>query len=79
MNVEPHDLEHEFPEHKDAIALRKTSDAHFADLYQRYRTLDREICRLENIELPVSDRMLEDKKKERLFLKDQLYGLLKVS
>ena len=77
MNVEPHDLERDFPQYKDAIQQRKQSDEHFAELCQRYRTLDREICRLENIEAPVSDLTLEEKKKERLFLKDRLYELLK--
>ncbi len=77
MLGEKHDLIHEFPEYKDRIHQLKTSNTHFAKLFDEYHEVDHEIHRMEEeIETP-SDDCLEDRKKLRLSLKDQLFEMLK--
>ncbi|MEW6693202.1 MAG: YdcH family protein [Pseudomonadota bacterium] len=76
MTVDHHDLAHEFPEHKERIHQLKMDDAHFAKLFEEYNDLTNRIEVLENNEVPVADESLEDLKKQRLTLKDQLYAML---
>ncbi len=71
------DLAKEFPEFRDTIHQLKMSHAHFAKLLEAFETIDKEIYRIEEqIETP-SDEYTEEKKKERLKLKDEIYHLLK--
>ena len=76
MNIEHHDLAHEFPEHREKIHNLKLGNAHFAKLFDAYHLATREIERLEGENVPVSDEALEKLKKERIQLKDQLYAML---
>lgn len=76
MTVDHHDLAHEFPEYKERIHQLKMDDAHFARLFEEYNDLTSKIEVLENNEAPVADETLEDCKKQRLALKDQLYTML---
>ncbi|MFZ5467668.1 MAG: YdcH family protein [Pseudomonadota bacterium] len=76
MTVDHHDLAHEFPEHKERIHQLKMDDAHFAKLFDEYNDLTNRIEVLENNEVPVADESLEDLKKQRLTLKDELYAML---
>lgn len=79
MLGEKHDLIHEFPEYKDKIHELKTNDAHFARLFEEYHEVEHEIRRIEEgIETP-SDDYLEERKKLRLNLKDQLLEMLQTS
>ncbi len=76
MFGEKHDLIHELPEHKERIHQLKISDEHFAKLFDEYHELDHEILRMEEgIETP-SDDVLEELKKKRLYLKDQLFSMI---
>jgi uncharacterized protein YdcH (DUF465 family) len=76
MQIQKHDLHHEFPEFNEAIHELKMSNNHFARLFDEYHTLDKEIIRFEEgLEL-TSDFDLETRKKARLKLKDELYGML---
>jgi uncharacterized protein YdcH (DUF465 family) len=77
MFGEHHDLTHELPEYRDAIHRLKTSNAHFARLFEAYGKLDRDVRKMEADVEPVSDAVLETAKKERLALKDELFGMLK--
>ena len=76
MTVEAHDLAHEFPEYKAAIHAMKISDAHFAKLFEEYHVANKEIHRIEVGAENTSDEYLEGLKKQRLVLKDQLFGML---
>lgn len=76
MSAEHHDLVHELPEHKDTIHTLKVNDPHFARLFEEYHETNREVLRMEEDIEPVSDETLEDRKKHRLALKDQLYSLI---
>lgn len=79
MALQKHDLVHEFPEFREKIHQLKTTDQHFAKLFSQYHELDHEVLRLEQGVEVSSDEYLEDKKKQRLHLKDQLYQALQQS
>ena len=77
MLNEKHDLIHEFPEHRETIHKLKTSDHHFARLFDEYHELDHEIHRIEADIETTSDDYLEEKKKQRLHMKDELLQIIK--
>lgn len=77
MELQQHDLHHEFPEYKDAIHHLKTSNQHFAKLFDEYHRVNKDIRRIEENEEPVTDTALEGMKKQRLKLKDELHGMLR--
>jgi hypothetical protein len=76
MSLEKHDLVHEFPEYREKIHNLKMNDAHFRGLFDQYHQVDHEILRLEQGVEVSSDDYLEEKKKSRLNLKDQLFNYL---
>ncbi len=66
-----------FPEYRDLITELKQKDAHFQRLFDQHNALDEEINKLEND--PVAGHRhddIENKKKEKLQLKDELYQIL---
>jgi uncharacterized protein YdcH (DUF465 family) len=76
MLGEKHDLIHELPEYKDRIHELKTSDSHFAKLFDKYHEVDHQVRRIEEgIETP-TDEVTEELKKERLHLKDELFNMI---
>ncbi len=76
MQIDHHDLVHEFPEHKDRIHTLKMENKHFANLFEKYQEVNKEIEQAEKNDLPISDEHAETLKKQRLELKDQLYAML---
>jgi uncharacterized protein YdcH (DUF465 family) len=76
MAPDHHDLHHEFPEHRERIHALKTSNAHFAKLFDEYHGVTRDIERLEGEGIPVTDESFEALKRQRVSLKDQLYTML---
>ena len=79
MFGEHHDLIHELPEFKDKIHELKTSNAHFAKLFDEYHEIDHEVRRIEQgVETP-SDDYVEEVKKKRLALKDELFKMLQAA
>jgi uncharacterized protein YdcH (DUF465 family) len=76
MLGEKHDLHHEFPEYEQLIHDLKMNDAHFARLFDEYHVLEHEVRRIEEGVEVRSDQYVEDLKKKRLSLKDQLYHML---
>lgn len=76
MHVEHHDLYTEFPELRDAIDTLKAESGFFAALFARYHRLTGKVEDLEEHDMPVADFTLEDMKKARLKLKDEIYQLL---
>jgi len=75
--TDKHDLIHEFPEYRDAIHELKMNDNHFARLFDEYHDIDHEVVRIENGAEASSDDYLEDRKKIRLKLKDELFSMLR--
>ncbi|MCD1632187.1 YdcH family protein [Martelella mediterranea] len=77
MSNTPHELADEFPEFADRIHELKVEDAHFAKLFDDYHEVNRAIHRAEeNIE-PTDDLHMEEMRKRRMVLKDEIYGMLK--
>lgn len=66
-----------FPEYRDLITRLKGSDHHFTRLFDKHNELDQEIKNREAGIQPGSQLEIEQLKKEKLALKDQLFGLLK--
>ncbi len=77
MSLEKHDLIHEIPESKEAIHHLKTSNNHFAKLFDEYHEVDHAVRHFEGGAENTSDEHLEDLKKQRLNLKDQLSGMIR--
>jgi uncharacterized protein YdcH (DUF465 family) len=79
MLGEHHDLLHELPEYKDKIHELKVGNAHFAKLFDQYHEIDHEVRRIEQgVETPADD-YVEEVKKKRLALKDELYKMLQAA
>ena len=77
MSHVPNELAEQFPDKIDAIHDLKVSDEHFAKLHEDYHELNRAIHRDEtNIE-PTDDFHLEDMRKVRLNMLDEISGLLR--
>jgi len=77
MILQKHDLHHEFPEFNDEIHHLKMNDNHFARLFTDYHEVNQEVHRIEQGVENTSDEYIEQRKKQRLNLKDQLFTMLK--
>jgi uncharacterized protein YdcH (DUF465 family) len=66
-----------FPEYRDLISKLKTSDHHFGRLFEQHNSLDQKIKNMESHIEAGSHEVIEALKKEKLLLKDQLYGILR--
>jgi hypothetical protein len=74
-----HPLILEFPEHKDRIHELKVNNSHFRRLAFEYEGIDKAIVRAEQGIEVLGDDYLESLKKERLALKDLLFGMLRAA
>lgn len=66
-----------FPEYRAQISELKTTDSHFARLFDEHNELDQ---RIKNMEAGIesgSSMEIERLKKQKLLLKDQLYTILR--
>jgi hypothetical protein len=77
MTHVPHGPHEEFPQAAATISTRKIGDAHFARLAETYEHVNREIHRVEAEVEPESDEALEELKKRRLKLKDEIAAMLR--
>jgi uncharacterized protein YdcH (DUF465 family) len=77
MSESHHDLAHEFPEHKDRIHELKTHDEHFKGLAERYHDLVKELHQIEVGEETPGDDYVEELKKKRLAVMDEIAAMLK--
>ncbi|QYJ20150.1 YdcH family protein [Achromobacter sp. ES-001] len=68
-----------FPEYRQLITQMKSENAHFSALFQRHNDLDQEIQNMEDGVVPTAGVNIEVLKKEKLQLKDKLYGLLRAA
>ncbi|MGD9540217.1 YdcH family protein [Methylocystis sp.] len=76
MSHVAHELHEEFPEQAEAIHTLKAGNAHFARIAEEYHELNRAIHRMETNVEPADDATIEDLKKKRLVLKDEIAGFL---
>ena len=73
-----HDLFHELPEYTDRINRLKATNEHFARLFDEYHQVNSEVERIEENNEGHADFYVEELKKRRLHLKDDLYAMLRV-
>lgn len=66
-----------FPEYRELISRLKTSDHHFAQIFDKHNALDQKIKNMESRIEPGTHEEIEALKKEKLHLKDQLYAILR--
>ena len=76
MDLLNHDIAHEFPEFLDKMRVLKSTDAHFAKLFNAYDEGNHQIKKHETGGAAISEEALEVLKKKRLNLKDQIYQRL---
>ena len=78
MTYFPHELTEEFPEFAGRIHVLKDTDAHFHRLANEYQEINKQIVLAEQEVQPTDDFHLEDMRKLRLKLKDEIFGMLRV-
>ncbi|OWY37154.1 hypothetical protein CEK28_18225 [Xenophilus sp. AP218F] len=66
-----------FPEYRELISKLKTEDLHFSKLFDQHNDLDQQIKNMESRLIAASEFEIEQLKKEKLRLKDELYALLR--
>ena len=66
-----------FPEFRELITQLKTSDHHFSRLFDKHNELDQQIKNMESHVASGTQVEIENLKKEKLALKDELYVILK--
>lgn len=77
MTIETHhDLHSEFPQDGEILHALKLENEHFRALADRYHETNREIHRVEAEIEAASDDRLEELKKERLAMLDQVSALI---
>ena len=65
-----------FHEYRDEVTKLKTSNAHFAKVFDEHNELDDRITKIENGEEIAQDMELEILKKQKLRLKDEGYAMI---
>jgi len=76
MSHTPHELTEEFPDIVDKIHDLKLSDVRFLKLSEDYHAINRNIHLAESNIEPTDDFNLENMRKTRVLLKDQIYAIL---
>jgi uncharacterized protein YdcH (DUF465 family) len=71
-----HDLHSEFPNDGEILHALKMDNAHFRALAERYHEANREIHRIEAEVEAASDTRLEDLKKQRLAMLDEVASMI---
>ncbi len=77
MSHVKHELHEEFPEYDTQIHDLKVSSAHFRNLSEKYHDLNRDIHRAETDIEPTTDEHLNEMRRARLQLKDEILEMLK--
>lgn len=79
MELLRHDIETEFPELRNEIQAMKASHNGFARLYDRYDEVNRTITKVEMGNAVMTEQELEDLKKQRVKIKDDITQILRKS
>ncbi len=77
MSNTPNELSEQFPDAVEKMHDLKTSDAHFAKLFDEYHELNRAIHRAETDVEPTDDFHMEDMRKQRLAMLDEISPYLR--
>ena len=65
-----------FPEYRDLITKLKHTDQNFTRIFDKHNELDQKIINMSAHIEPGSEDLIEQLKKEKLQLKDQLFAIL---
>ncbi len=65
-----------FPEYHDLIIRLRNDNPKFKHVYDKYEELYHKIAALKRHKSTTSDQELQELKKEKLLLKDQVYSML---
>lgn len=76
MSHVSHGLHAEFPNDGDTLNQLKVSDQHFRTVSSRYHDTNKEIHRIESEVEAASDERVEDLKKQRLLMLDEVAALI---
>jgi len=77
MTMKDHTILKDFPEMSEKIHEIKRNNSHFAGLSDKYDALEHSIHLMESGAEAFTDEHLEELKKKRLKLKDELLSILK--
>ncbi|BDT67663.1 hypothetical protein os1_18410 [Comamonadaceae bacterium OS-1] len=76
MELLNHDLAHEFPQLVGKMRALKLSSSRFLHLFNDYDTVNHAITKIEQDGNAIGDVEMEDMKKKRLKIKDDIYQML---
>ena len=76
IDMEKHDLLHEFPNHHAMIHELKIGDHHFKKLFDEYDATNKSIHRIESGAEVTTDEKLNELRIKRVHLKDQIAAYL---
>ncbi|MCV2503639.1 MAG: YdcH family protein [Neisseriaceae bacterium] len=65
-----------FPEYRDLISKLRVENAHFAKLFEEHNELDHKIANLEKDPVTSGLDEIDDLKRKKLQLKDEIYEML---
>ena len=65
-----------FHEYREEISSLKGQNAHFEKIFNKYNELDKKIMNAENGLEPLSNIEIENLKKQKLRLKDEVYTMI---
>lgn len=77
MSNTPHELHEALPEHVDLMHRLKGTDAHFTQLAEKYHDVNGEIHRGETDVEPMDDFRMNELRKRRLALLDEISAYLR--
>ena len=66
-----------FPEYRELTNELKLNDSHFLEILKKHDDIDQQVRNMEHGVEPGTHIEIENKKKEKLALKDELYAMLK--
>ncbi|AHN27989.1 MULTISPECIES: YdcH family protein [Snodgrassella] len=66
-----------FPEYRDLITKLKAENTHFANIFEEHNRLDDKITGLTNNPVTSGLDNLDELKREKLRLKDEIYAMLR--
>ncbi len=76
MSHTPHQLAEDFPEYARLIHHLRETDGHFLRISDKYNDVNKIIHRAETDIEPLDDFHMTDLRRERMRLKDEIYGML---
>lgn len=65
-----------FHEYRDEISALKAKNAHFEKIFEEHNQLDQRISNAENGLNPLTDIEIDKLKKQKLYLKDEVYAMI---